>query len=98
MKINIYILLFASIVLEATTCHKQSCETTYEFNIPFSITELDSFRVGDTIWLNSTINGKLLDKNSNNSIDVSNFDFKVYCGMYRMDTTQFDEAEKYFGL
>jgi hypothetical protein len=87
-------LLFVGV--QSSTCHKQPCETTYHFEIPFSITERDSFRIGDTIWLSSQISDNLVDKTTNQSIDVSKFDFQIRCGMYRMDTTQFDEAEKYF--
>ena len=95
MKKFIFALL-TLIILQSTTCHKQPCDTTYNFDIPFSIIDRDSFRIGDTIWLSSQINNQLLDKISNENIEVSNFDFKVNCGMYRMDTIQFDEAEKYF--
>ena len=48
--------------------------------------------------MSSTINEKLVDKSSNNSIDVSNFDFKIYSGINRMDTTLIEDAEKYFGV
>ena len=89
-------ILVTFVILLSTTCHKQSCDTTYNFDIPFSIIDRDSFRIGDTIWLSSQINNQLMDKISNENIEVSNFDFKVNCGMYRMDTIQFDEAEKYF--
>jgi hypothetical protein len=95
MKKFIFLLsLFA--LMQSSTCHKQACETTYDFEIPFSITEKDSFRIGDTIWLSSQISDNLVDKTTNQSIDVSKFDFQIRCGMYRMDTTQFDEGEKYF--
>lgn len=97
MKLNIYI-LFASILFEATTCHKQPCEATYSFEIPFSITEKDSFRIGDTIWLSSTINPQLQDRITKSNINVSAFDFKIFCGLYRRDTTVFDQAEKYFNF
>ena len=97
MKIFTFALLIL-IALQSTTCHKQPCDTTYNFDIPFSIIDADSFRTGDTIWLSSTINEKLVDKSSNNSIDVSNFDFKIYSGINRMDTTLIEDAEKYFGV
>jgi hypothetical protein len=89
-------LLLLFVGVQSSTCHKQACETTYDFEIPFSITEKDSFRIGDTIWLSSQISDNLVDKTTNQSIDVSKFDFQIRCGMYRMDTTQFDEGEKYF--
>ena len=47
---KILFILVASVILLSTTCHKQQCEITYEFNMPFSITELDTFRIGDTLW------------------------------------------------
>jgi hypothetical protein len=93
---KIIFLLSLIALMQSSTCHKQACETTYDFEIPFSITERDSFRIGDTIWLSSEIRDNLVDKTTNQSIDVSNFDFQIRCGMYRMDTVQFDEAEKYF--
>lgn len=97
MKKFVFMLIALSI-LQSSTCHKQSCETTYEFNIPFSITELDSFRIGDTIWLSSTINPQLQDRITKSNINVSAFDFKIFCGLYRRDTTVFDQAEKYFNF
>ena len=95
---EVLFILVASVILLSTTCHKQPCLNNYSFEIPFSITELDTFKIGDTIWLESNIKDKLMNKNSSTEIDVSKFDFKVYCGMSRVDTNIIDEAEKYFNF
>ena len=93
---KILFILVTSVILLSATCHKQSCTNDYSFEIPFSITELDSFRIGDTIWLNSIITNKLVDKNSMSNIDISNFDFKINCGLFRVDTSAVEQAEPYF--
>ena len=86
MKYLIYFLLIYS----ACGCFKTNnelCTQTLLFNIPLNLSpQLDTFHLGDTIWLTSNINHLIEDINLENVVDISSFDFQTRLGIYNFDT------------
>lgn len=63
-----------------TSCGGGKCEqrgfTELEFDLPVKITpSRDTFRIGDTIWIENSFDDMLVNQNSNKSYRVQNFDF-----------------------
>lgn len=57
----------------------------------------DTFSLGDTIWVESTIDKKLLDLVSGDSIFVDTFDFRIFSSVNKvLDTMRFYYAENSF--
>jgi hypothetical protein len=67
------ILIAFTILIISERCHKPCNEPDYTFigNDVFS-PEKDTLNVGDTLWLNSSINKELVDTSTKKSIDFSN--------------------------
>ena len=87
-------------LLSLFCCTKQQeeiCFKTFQFNIPLNITpQLDTFKIGDTMWLTSEISNKLEDLNGSELINVENFDFKIRIGFTQFNTEEFNVAEHHF--
>ena len=57
------------------------CKKEYTFELSMSLSPaLDTFTLQDTIWIESTINRKLLDLTSGDSVFIDTFDFKINSG------------------
>lgn len=69
----------------------------YHFSIPFTLTPtLDTFRIGDTIYLQSYIPEILVDQLTGEGILVADYDFNIKSTINRMDTTGTPDAENHF--
>ena len=67
------------------------CQRVYDFEIPFTISPaLDSFHIGDTLFIESILGNLLQDKTTGEEINVTNFEFKLITGFYRIDTLGYD--------
>lgn len=86
------ILFFCSSIFLLLTsgCDPEFCYRKLYFEIPFTLSPaIDTFNIGDTIWVESHIDSLLLDSLTQEYIDVSDFEFKIEADLARMDTTQF---------
>jgi len=74
------------------------CEKEYSFELSLSLsTDLDTFTLQDTIWIESAIDMKLLDLVSGDSIMVDSFDFMIYSKISKViDTIGFAHGENSF--
>lgn len=102
MKIKYFFYLFLALsVYNCSSCDpigQEKCKKNVSFEIQMSLSpELDTFSLGDTIWVESTINRKLLDLKSGDSIFVDTFDFKIHSGIDKyIDTTNIYFGENSF--
>lgn len=73
------------------------CFLEYKFRIGMTVTPArDTFRIGDTLWLESEIPAELEDSLSGKLMDVSQFDFHVRAAVARQDTVPFFPGEPHF--
>lgn len=88
MKNSIMFFAFFALLTNCNlSCDPKDCWRTYEFTIPFSITPaLDTFQIGDTLWLQSLIPNNITDNATGELVPVNDFDFKVRSYINRMDT------------
>ena len=50
----------------------------FDFDMPYTVTPAkDTFTVGDTIWVESTINSQMLNKRNGKTYTVNDFNFKI---------------------
>ncbi len=97
--IQILFVVLLPLLLLAMKCNssKEDCIIEYDFTIPMSISPaLDTFRVGDTLWLESVIPAELKDNNTGEMIDVSDFDFNISTALTIIDSINFLPAENHF--
>ena len=82
MKPKFILPIFLLVLLQAcTSCDPNGaakCKKEYTFELSFTLSPaLDTFRLQDTIWIESIIEPKLLDLTSGDSIFIDTFDFRV---------------------
>lgn len=78
--------VFLLVLIQAcTSCDIKGttkCKKEYTFEIKLTLNPaLDTFTLQDTIWIESTINRKLLDLTSGDSVFIDTFDFKINSGI-----------------
>ena len=75
----------------------KDCFKDHRFTIDFNIFPAqDTFHVGDTIWISSTIPEELLDEENQEMLDVSDIKFPIIFAAGQVDTLDFAPAEYYF--
>jgi hypothetical protein len=70
----------------------------YSFDFPLSITLQDTFSVGDTIWYEIDLPNQLLDKNSGEEIDFTDYELYFDLSLGRSDTNFVYGASHLFDL
>jgi hypothetical protein len=98
MKYYLFFLVFFCFQ-DCTSCKLDNtvCERKYDFEIPFSISPaIDTFKIGDTIWIESIIQNFLIDGSTGEKINVENHNFKVKTGFSRIDTLGYDSSADNF--
>ena len=72
-----YTICFTVLVLFLLqSCVGKGCHKEYAFNFPMTVTPQDTFSIGDTIWYEMNLPNEILDRNSGEYIDFT--DFKLY--------------------
>jgi hypothetical protein len=95
-----YLILFAMLPL-LSSCGlilPDACEKEYKFTIPFRLyPEKDTFRIGDTLWLESEIPPLLYDSISQQEYSLGSFKHIVYASFNRKDdSTQLSTGSSNF--
>ncbi|HFA49684.1 MAG TPA: hypothetical protein ENJ95_11795 [Bacteroidetes bacterium] len=76
-----------------------NCAITLQFEVPLYISPNDdTIKVGDTLWLSSTIPVEMEDMNSGKLVNVFNYDFNLRSTINRMDIEGGPDAEYDFDL
>ena len=91
----------AVIALCLTACdpthYEPPCYRTYKFELPFSLAPaVDTFHVGDTLWLNANFSSTLFDYNAGDNIVARNIDFNTKLLIDRTDLSHFQYAKQNF--
>lgn len=82
------ILSFIGIFVACDWRKANDCYKDYKFTIPFKLyPENDTFRIGDTIWLESVIPAMQYDSISEQEYSLGDFEHKVYIAFDRKDTS-----------
>lgn len=83
-----YLLISTAIIIcFAFTCAKTpDCGYEYSLEFPLTITDQDTFQVGDTIWYEMDLDTLILDHNSGEYINWKDFELYFELCIGRMDT------------
>ena len=93
----IIFLPFILICFNACFISGKDCFKDHLFTIDFNISPAqDTFHVGDTIWISSTIPEELLDEENQKLTNVSDINFPILFNANQIDTSDFAPAEHYF--
>ncbi|MFK7798218.1 MAG: hypothetical protein AB8E82_12245 [Aureispira sp.] len=80
------VLLVLAVIIGLNACIKQDCIRSFEFHFPATITQGDTFAIGDTIWMEMSLPNALLDHQTGELIDLSEFDLYLGLGISKLDT------------
>ncbi len=85
--IPLFIILLLSIIFVACDWRKANdCYNDYKFTIPFKLfPENDTFRIGDTIWLESVIPAMPYDSISEQDYSLGDFEHKIFASLHIYD-------------
>ncbi|BDS09511.1 hypothetical protein [Aureispira anguillae] len=83
---KIYVLLLSLFLAAACGKRHSGCYVEYGFKFPLSVTPNDVFSVGDTIWYEMDLPNQLLDKNSGNYFDFTNYELFFDLTTSKIDT------------
>ncbi|WP_264789726.1 hypothetical protein [Aureispira anguillae] len=86
MMYKIYTLLLSLFLAAACGSKDPGCSIKYGFEFPLSVTPNDVFSVGDTIWYEMDLPNQLLDKNSGNYFDFTNYELFFDLSTSKIDT------------
>ena len=71
-----------------TSCLLQEpCTKHYAFEFPVTVTPQDTFIIGDTIWWEMDIPNQLMDHNSGDYVDITDFELFFSFGIEKIDST-----------
>ena len=91
---------FLLLILAIVGCPYQSeeiCFEEYQINIPITLfPQIDTFKLGDTIWIESLLSHALVDLNHDSLLNISNFSTNTRVGIFRFDTIAPAIAFDYF--
>ncbi|BDS14127.1 hypothetical protein [Aureispira anguillae] len=83
---KIYVLLLPLFLTAACGSKNPGCSIKYGFEFPLSITPKDVFSIDDTIWYEIDLPNQLLDKNSGNYFDFTNYELFFNLSTSKIDT------------
>lgn len=95
MKIEVLTILFVFLM---GACKRQNCAREFEFHFPATITEGDTFNIGDTLWMRMDLPNELMDYQAGEVIDLSDFNLYFEFGIDRVDTNYVNTATDAFDL
>jgi len=94
-----YLFLFMIICLSnwAFRCGEEQVQVCGDNILRFDLQVLisplqDTFKIGDTIWIEMSVPNELTDQISNEMITVKSYDFKVVQGLYRLESSDYPGA------
>lgn len=92
------ILFFLLIIFILYSCKKQGCLRKFEFHFPATITQGDTFNIGDTIWMEMNLPTELVDHQTGEWININEFDLYLELGISKLDTMYVTGAVQDFEL
>lgn len=95
---KLYTLLFLLLLVAACGSKDNGCSVKYGFEFPLSVTSQDTFSVGDTIWYEMALPNQLLDKNSGNYYDFTDYELYFDLSMGKSDTNFIYDATHLFDI
>lgn len=101
MKRNIQnsILFFILLSTISSCLSKKKCKISYRFQVPFSLTpQLDTFQIGDTIWVSCDFPKEVLDLNSSEYYDLENFNLRSELLLSNIGVEPFQDANLEFSI
>lgn len=91
--------LFLIVVLAYLwSCRKPSCARKFAFHFPVTITQGDTFNIGDTLWMKMDLDNQLIDHQTGELIDLSGFDLYFSFSVEKRDTLYVNNAIRSFEL
>lgn len=99
MKNSILIFLFFSILstVPSCNCKNEDCVKNYAIQLQFNLTpQIDTFKIGDTIWVSSDFSNEVKELNYNNPIVMDNIDFHSELSFEKISEEPFQNANLKF--
>ncbi|BDS13569.1 hypothetical protein [Aureispira anguillae] len=93
---KIYILFLFLLVIACGS--KNRCYINYGFKFPLSVTPKDVFSIGDTIWYEMNLSNQLLDENTGNYIDLTDYELFFDLTIGKVDTDFIYSANHLFDI
>lgn len=93
---KIYALFLFLLVLACGS--KNRCYINYGFQFPLSVTLQDTFSIGDTIWYEMNLTNQLLDENSGNYIDLTDYELFFGLTIGKIDTDFIHDVNHQFKI
>jgi len=96
---HIFIMILFLFAIGCSDCSLSStnCFEEYTFTIDFTISPaLDTFQIGDTIWISSTIPEQLKNEETDELVNISDVNFPFLFSVDKVDTTDFAPIEDNF--
>lgn len=81
-----------------SACKKPSCFREYEFHFPATITQGDTFAIGDTLWVTMDLPTEQLDHQTGETVNLREFELYFSANIERMDTAYTNHASSDFEL
>ncbi|BDS09513.1 hypothetical protein [Aureispira anguillae] len=98
MMYKIYVLLLSLFLAVACGSKDPGCSIKYGFEFPLSVTPKDVFSVGDTIWYEMDLPNQLLDRNSGNYFDFTDYELFFNLSTSKIDTNFVYNATHQFNI
>lgn len=92
MKMLCYLLLF----LLLYSCRPPECYQPFEFHFPFATSEQDTFGIGDTLWVAMSVPNQMVDHQTGEWVDITQFELYFELGLFQLDTPFYENGLPYF--
>ena len=93
-----YTMFCLTLLVSSLACRKQECLKKFEFHFPATITQGDTFNIGDTLWMEMDLPNQLIDHQTGELVDLSNFDLYFSFGLNKLDTNYANNVVNDFNL
>lgn len=92
-----FLAIFYISIAPTCNCSNDYCEVNYHFQLPLSLTpQIDTFKIGDTIWISSEFSNEILELNTGERITLNEFDFHSELTFEKISETPFENANLEF--
>lgn len=84
MLTGLALLSLTALTIDSCIFPQNDCFKEYAFEINYNCSpQQDTFRIGDTLWIESLIESKLINQLDNSLVDMSDIEYKIYGDIHR---------------
>jgi hypothetical protein len=90
---HLFLYLVLLVTFFCSSCFNYECKEStgngalsFTFDIPYSVNpSKDTFKVGDTIWVESSFSNQMYNQQNGKTYTLNHFDFKLSANLYNMN-------------